>query len=745
MHESKGRPDPHPPIFTALAAAVCAVLLASPHAVLAQGSTLEEIVVTAQKRAENLQDVPVSVSVIDAEHLERLAAKQLADFAGYMPGVNVATGGSPGQTSVTLRGIAPVGPGAVVGTYIDDTPLGSSANFARATVFALDLMPYDVQRVEVLRGPQGTLYGAGSMGGLLKYVLREPNPEEIELEAGVDVLDIRGAGDPGWGLRGAVNLPLGDTLAFRASAFNRETPGYIDNVDTGEDDVNEITQNGGRAALLWRPGADLSVKLGGLWQRVDSDSNGTMTLMLTGMDPPTGTPAFGDLNSTLALPEKFEKEVDYYSLTVDWDLGWASLTSASSYSDTHTVQQTDATEVFGALYPLLTGGAIPAGLNDFVLTMDLSKWTQEFRLASPTDGRVEWLLGAYYTDEESKNLQESFAFDAGGQPIPPFSPYFAFASLPSEYRELAIFGAVTVKLTDRFDITAGLRWADNEQEFRQISGGAILPDADDPGESSENVLTYMVSPRLHLSDDTMIYARVASGYRPGGPNVILPGFGIPPQVDADELTNYELGVKSRLWDSRALLNVSVFFIDWSDIQQAQSFGGVSGLANAGDAESKGFELESALYASDALRLGLNAAYTDATLTSNPPGLDNTLGAQLPNVPEWSGSFTLDYDFTLGVREAHVGAGWRYVGEQQSQVVTDSGNLSFRRPSYDVLDLNADLRFDRFTVRVFATNLTDERAYTGGGTVVNGLNIPIRIDANVLQPRTVGVSVDFHSR
>ena len=727
--------NPAPQLERIVAAALALALLAPPPAA-AQGAPLEEIVVTAQKRSENLQDVPVSVSVLDADYLERLAARQLADYAGYMPGVSVASGGSPGQTTVTLRGIAPVGPGAVVGTYIDDTPLGSSSNFARATAFALDLMPYDVQRVEVLRGPQGTLYGAGAMGGLFKYVLREPNLQEVELNAGVDLLDVSGAGDTGWGARAAVNLPLTDTVAFRASAFNRETPGYIDYVDTGEDDVNETTQNGGRAALLWRPHDDLSVKLGGLWQRVDSDSNGAMTLMLTSIDPPAGTPAFGDLNSTLVLPERFEKEVDYYSLTVDWNLDWATFVSATSWSETHTVQQADATEVFGTLYPLLTGGAIPAGLNDFVLSMDLSKWTQEFRLASPADAPVEWLLGAFYTDEDSRNVQESFAFDASGQPIAPFAPYFAFASLPSEYRELAVFGAVTVRISERFDITAGLRWADNDQDFRQISGGAIIAEADDPGESSEDVLTYMVSPRFYLSDDTMLYLRVASGYRPGGPNIVQPTLEIPPQVDADELVNYELGVKTQLWDNRALLNFSAFFIDWSDIQQAQAFGGVSGLTNAGDAESKGIELESAVNVSDALRLGLTAAYTDATLTSNPPGLDNTVGVQLPNVPEWSGALTLDYGFRLGGRDGHVGAGWRYVGEQYSAVVTDTNNFAFRRPSYDVLDLNAELRFERFTVRLFANNLTDERAYTGGGTIVDGLNIPIRIDAVVLQPSPV---------
>lgn len=725
-----------------IAGAVATALLISPAADAQRSDALEEIIVTAQKRSENLQDVPAAVSVFDSEQLTRLHATNLADYAGYMPGVNVAGGGSPGQTVVTLRGIAPVGPGAVVGTYIDDTPLGSSSNWARATLFALDLMPYDVERVEVLRGPQGTLYGGGAMGGLLKYVLREPDVEAFEFRAGLEGNSVSKADDLGWGARAAVNFPLSDTVAVRASLFSQETPGFIDNVRSGSEteDENEYTQSGGRAALLWRPTESFSLKLGGFWQRVDSDNNGTMSLSLTGIDPPTASVQLGDLKSTHTLPQNFEKTVDYYSATLDWDLGWATFVSATSYSDTHTAQQTDATDIFGMLNPLLTGGAIPAGPNDFRLTLDLDKWTQEFRLASSSEGRIEWLAGAFYTEEDSGNVQESVAFDANGDVIPAFAPLFAFVEAPTEYREIAVFGDLTFKFNDRFDVTAGLRWADNSQKFRQVSGGAILPVEDTPGESDEDVVTFMLSPRFHVSEDTMIYARVASGYRPGGPNALLPG--APPQVDADELTNYEAGIKTQFLDERALVNLSLFYIDWTDIQQVQPFGGISALANAGDAESKGFELESAMFAGDGLRLGFNAAYTDATLSSNPPGLDNALGVQLPGVPEWSGAFTLDYNFLLANRQANLGGGYRYVGERQTTVVTNTDNLSYVLPSYKVLDVNAAMDFERLTLRIFARNLTDERGYTGGATFVDGLNIPVRVDVNVLQPRTFGVSMDY---
>ncbi len=213
---------------------------------------IDEIVVTAQKRSESVQDVPVSVSAFAEQQLTRVHATQLQDYAAYMPGINISNGGSPGQTSITLRGIAPVGPGSVVGTYVDDTPLGASSNYARATSFALDLMPYDIERVEVLRGPQGTLYGAGSMGGLLKYVLKEPNTDALEFRVGVEGSDVSGADDLGWGARAAVNVPLSDSVAVRASYFQQNTPGYIDNVYTGREGCERAR------AERWPPRAEVA-------------------------------------------------------------------------------------------------------------------------------------------------------------------------------------------------------------------------------------------------------------------------------------------------------------------------------------------------------------------------------------------------------------------------------------------------------------------------------------------------------
>ena len=726
-----------------------ALLMSATHVRAAEGSAgvIDEIIVTAQKRNESLQDVPVSVSAFAEEQLTRVHATQLQDYAAYMPGINISNGGSPGQTTITLRGIAPVGPGAVVGTYVDETPLGASNNYARATSFALDLMPYDIERVEVLRGPQGTLYGAGSMGGLLKYVLKEPDTEALEVRAGVEGFDVNGADDLGWAARVGVNVPLGTSVALRASYFQQNTPGYIDNVYTGRADVNELEQSGGRASLLWQISDSASLKLNGMWQQLDSDNNGTMALGLLDTDPFRATRSFGDLATSIPNEEAFSKDVNYYSATLDWDLGWGEFVSATSYSKTKTSQTQDASITYGSLFPLLSvlfelpGAPFDEGLSKFNLTLDHEKWTQEFRLASSGEGAIQWRLGAFYTEEDSKNQQVVDATDINRAPIDAFLPYFAFAQLPSSYQEFAVFGDVTFKINERFDVITGLRWAANEQKFRQISSGAILVTANEPGESDEDVFTYAVSPRWHLSDDTMLYARVATGYRPGGPNTIV--LNMPPAVDADELTNYELGFKSIFMDGRALLNAAVFYIDWKDIQQSRTFGGVTGLDNAGDAESQGIEIESLFSVTPDLQLGLNLAYTDATLKSTPPDLPNALGVQLPGVPEWSGAITANYSFTaFGGHRANVGGGWRYVDERYTQVVMLTENLGYAMPAYDVLDLHADVQIDSVTVRFFVKNLTDERAFTGGGVTTDGLNQPVRLDLAVLQPRTVGLSLDF---
>jgi outer membrane receptor protein involved in Fe transport len=750
---------------SALALCASSAAMAADGAAAAESpTTVDELIVTADKRAQSLQVVPASVSAVSGEKLQELGVGQLSDLTALLPGFNISDLGSPGQTIVTLRGIAPLGSGAVVGTYIDDTPLGSSGAYARATIFALDLMPYDVERFEVLRGPQGTLYGASTMGGLIKYVMRNADPKEIDVRLGAETSVINEAGSPGYGLRGAVNVPIvEDKLALRGSVFNSYDPGYIDNLfpagprggQTAED-TNTVHQWGGRVAATWLPIPNLEIQAQAMWQRTKTGDNSQVFLGNLGFQTVgsganafsivRGDPVLGELTQSHTFLQPFTKNIDYYSATVNWDAGPVQVVSATSYSRTHTRQFQDATDAFG-VYPTFFG--YPAGIGYFDLNLDLDKFTQEFRISSPADQRLAWILGAFYTREDSDNSQLAIVLDQNAQviPDPVFDPFFAVAALPSTYREYAVFGDLTFNVTEQFDITGGLRYAKNDQDFAQISDGFILGGFTSiEGESSEDVLTWMVNARYRFTPDIMAYARVASGYRPGGPNVQFVGANLAPTFDADTLISYEAGVRATFWDGKAVLNATAFNIDWENIQIgiANADQTVSGLGNGGKAFSRGFEVEGVVQPIAGLRLGFNLAYTKAELTENlndPNSSQFVLNTQLPEVPEWTGAIIADYGWEVGDGwQLNVGGNVNFVDDSLAAaplMAAPGGPLDVvtENPSYARLDLRAGIGRENWKFNVFARNVTDERVYREGFFRAN-------IDAVPLQPRTIGVSLDL---
>jgi outer membrane receptor protein involved in Fe transport len=695
----------------------------------------DEIVVTAQKREQNLQDVPISISVVSGEAMQEQGAASLTDYAGYVPGLQVSTTGTPGQTTITLRGVAPLTASQTVGIYLDDAPVGSSAIYNRGGQFSLDLLPYDIERVEVLRGPQGTLYGASSIGGLLKYVTVAPSTSTFSVKAGVEAFGIKGAGDLGWAGQTMFNAPLVEgKLGVTGSFAWRKTPGFVNSVNNAAlDDQNDYEQIGGRVALLWQASDRFSARLTAIYQDLDSDGNGVYAADLTGK-------RLGDGSSyNNYVPEAFKTELQYYAATLDYDFGGVTATSTTTHSTTHATQLQDATYAFGVLFPLLTGGAIAPGITPFEINLGLRKWTQEVRLASPSGGSFEWLIGGFYTDEKSSNSQLVRSYDMAGNIIPALDP-LATVGLPATYKEYAVFGNATLRFGERFEVTGGVRWARNEQTFRQISSGAIVPQANDPGTSEEDVVTWSVSPQFHLNDDAMLYGRVATGYRPGGPNVIVPN--VPPSVDSDTLTNYEVGFKADLAGRAVSIDVAAFYMDWKDIQVTRAFGGVSGQANGGKAVSKG--VEGSLYVRPAtgLTLALTGSYTDATLSEDVPEISGADGDQLPAVPKFSGSARLDYHAELGgTLSGDFGIGVRHASSRLSLVESDP--LTARATAYTAVDLNASLNIgEHWKLRAYARNLLDDDGELSRSTLTNGLNEPSFLAITPLQPRTVGVAFDL---
>lgn len=733
----------------------------------ADPTNLGRITVTANKRVENINEVGSAISVLDGELLEKVSATQLSDYADYIPGFQAVSLGSPGKTIISMRGIAPLSSGSTIGTYIDETPLGSSGLYQRATQLALDLLPYDIERVEVLRGPQGTLYGAGAMGGLLKYVTREPDLSATEFRVGAGVSSVQD-GEIGKTVRFGANLPISrDRLGLRLSYTRNEIPGYVDNSINGEDDVNDGSQTSARAALLWQ-GDAVRLTLSAMRQTADTDNDGNVAL-----DPATGEAIDGDLANRVWVDENFRRDMDFYAGTLDWDLGWADFISATGFSKTEASFRADSTVEYGQFTNLGLGLPDP-GSAYFDNVLSLEKFTQEFRLTSKSGSPFEWLVGAFHTRESGNNTQFIALNQLDGSPLP--APYdgiagtLAYLEIPTEYRETALFANASYRFTERFRIGAGVRYAENDQDFSQnVSEGILLPIANTDNSSSEDVFTWSVSPQFQLDDDRMLYAKVATGYQPGGPNVVLPG--IPPAVDSSTLTSYELGMKGLFADKRLQVDLAAYRIDWEDIQIITYFNGNSGLANGGKARSQGLELSTRFRATSNLQLGFNANYTDATLSEDLPPLfipsppyvvqlNNGLkGDTLPYIPKYSWSMTADYYFPVGDGwEGNVGGGFRWVddrpaGTSERQVirtdttpavvVDDTTTPPIEVGSYRSLDLYAGLANDSWSIRAYVKNVTDERAYQTIANRTNALTdeVPFQVGTPI-RPRTFGIEVDY---
>jgi iron complex outermembrane receptor protein len=726
--------------------------------------TVERIVVTANKREENIQEVPSSVSAINDVELENLHATQLTNYAPYIPGLQVNSGGAPGETQIALRGLAALQAGSSVATYVDETPVGSSGLYQQASLLQLDLLPYDIRRVEILRGPQGTLYGANSIGGLVKYVTLDPSLSDREFRFGGGVSGTEGSDDLGWDVHLGVNLPLiTDQLGVRASYSRNELPGYIDNAVNGAKDINSATQQSALFSTLWQPNDVVSLRVTALGQKIESDNNGFVAL-----DPATRRPLFGDLTNEVFVDEPFTKKIGLLAATLDVNLGWATITSATGYSNTKTDQRLDATTQFGQA-PLLLGLTV-TGISGLDRSLNLDKFTQELRLTSKSDGPFLWQLGAFFTYERADQSQFVFLRQLDGTPFTGANAILntlTFLDIPSTYTEYAGFANASYNFTDRLSLGAGLRLSHNEQDFAQnVTDGILLPIANTPGSSDESVVDFMVTPKFKIDDTKLLYVRIASGYQPGGPNVALGG--VPPSVDATTALSYEGGLKSEFLDHRLLFNIAGYHIDLSDIQIATVVNNVSALVNGGEATSNGLEFTVGYQPIRALSFAVTGAYTDATLSDDAPSLGGRAGDRLPNIPEFSGSFTADYFFPLwgghyetvpvaggkdgketagpaapmrsGGWNGHLGLGVRYVGETKSEV--ESSPNAFPQDSYAALDLAADVSNGPCTIRIFARNVTDNRAYETVAPISNIFGAVDRLSAVPIQPRTIGIEFDF---
>ncbi|QXQ08039.1 TonB-dependent receptor [Sphingosinicellaceae bacterium] len=700
----------------------------------------DDIVVSANKRSERLIDVPAPVTALGADQLARTQAVRLEDFAAQVPGLNLIVN-RPGETQIVLRGITTGSPiSSTVAVYIDDTPYGSSTTQARGGSLSPDLDPSDIERIEVLRGPQGSLYGASALGGLVKYVSKSPDLKDAagRIEVGGNTVS---KGGEGYSARGMINLPIiSDKLALRVSGYDRRDAGFIDDTQLGVKDINKTDVYGGRAALLWRPSDQLSIDLTATLQNLKGDGSSEEDIVIAGKAISART---GELEHARFTFEPRKAKYRLYGGTIDYDLGGAKLVSVTSYSTLVQHAVADQTYQSGALLGVLLGApGVGFSVGDDI---DLSKVTQEVRLQSDTSGPLEWRIGGFYTHERVNRHQPSRAFFYASQATIPLPAPVYFADLYSKYAEYAGFGDLTYHLTESLSLSAGLRYSTNDQQYHQTTGGlAVGPTASLASKSSDDSVTYQVSAKYKLDSDNMIYARVASGYRPGGPNAVTPALiaaGVPAEFGPDKLTNYDIGYKASLLDRTLTLDLSAFYIDWKDIQILTNFGGFTSAGNGGTARSYGFEASAAWKPVTGLNLSGNVAYTDATLTQAVPSVSGVDGDRLPSVPRWAGGLSADYDFPLSdTIGAYVGGGFHAIGARRSGFATGSPAIFSRpvMPGYTTVDLRAGVVLGGYSLSVYARNVGDKR----GLNFITSLNnnaYSAPYTASVIQPRTIGVS------
>ncbi|MCY3604345.1 MAG: TonB-dependent receptor [Gammaproteobacteria bacterium] len=760
---------------------------------LPEEGVIEEIVVTATKRSARIQDVPFSVAAKTGEEIARSGARGIEDLALGFAGMSVQNLG-PGQSQVAMRGVSAgqivrdqPGVKEQVGIYMDDSVVSLS-------LFTPDFDLFDLNRVEVLRGPQGTLYGAGSVGGTVRYITNRP---ELELDYGLveaELNSIAGGGS-GWHFKGMANLAISDSSALRLVGYTTDYGGYIDALSENgsrNDNVNSGSRTGVRLSLLWDVTDRVSILPRLIHQRAEADGFNREEVFNLFANPHTTTrPAIqlGDREQHLLLGEEFEDETTLFDFKLSASFASFDLTSVSSFLRRELLASRDASALVGSVTVSLgfphEHVAIPSNLRD---TTELDQFTQEIHLASANESRLRWLIGAFYSDLKRDYAQRlpTPGYDAvvdaalgpdisagsmNGYPLDD-SPYNS--DLPYDISQIAVFGEATYALTDRFDLTLGGRWYDWEEERRFYSGG-LFSNSDLQTDSTD---ASGFSPRLlasfRLSEQLTWNAQAARGFRPGGVNdplnaslctgSDLANFGGFQTYDDETIWNYETGLKSE-WGSGVRLNAAVFHAQIDNLQATLDAGSCSSRIsfNVEEAHASGVEVELNLTPARGLEIGFAGSLVrsefDSTVLAEEGGVLGGVadGNRLASVPEIQFSATINYSISVdlfGGSEFSVFASVQHVGDRITQPgdqVAGAGRfvsglayggatgmevteLDLELDPYTLIAVRVGIIRDDWEAALYVNNLTDEKAALSFDRERGGR---ARLGFRVNQPRTVG--------
>lgn len=725
-------------------------------------ATVEELVVTARKRDEALIDVPFSVAAQSEAVMRERGITNVEELSRTVASFTVQNLG-PGQSQVAIRGISAgqivrdqPGVKEQVGVYLDESVISLS-------LFTPDLDLFDLNRVEVLRGPQGTLFGSGSLSGTVRYITNQPDTDAFEGVVEATASKVQG-GDLGYDIKGAINVPLSEQAALRVTAYSSQFPGFIDAIQpdgSTNKDVNDGYRRGVRAALLFQPTEQLSITPRVLYQKIDVDGFNRVDVynILANQFTTTRTRVqLGGLKQFTQLKEKFEDEFFLADLTLNYDFGPARLTSISSFTDRDVLVLRDATALTGSI----TGGSIGLAPNIYTIdapladTTELKTFTQEVRLTSTGDGPLEWVAGAFYSDIDRDYAQDLFVNGfsrLSGIPsqsdVAP-TDHLYFSAVPYKQKQFAVFGEATFAVTEQLDVTAGLRWADYK-ETRTLTFDGIFADKTIavPGRTKADAWAPRVIVAYEATDDITLNAQVSKGFRLGGINdplnrpLCTPAdfatFGAlsQPSFKNETVWNYEAGMKARLGGGAGSVTLAGFYADIKNLQATIDAGSCSSriIANVDSAKSVGFDFEFAYRLSENFDVAATASYNDAELTSSlndatgRPIQGLADGNRLPTVPKFQASLSVGYERELdngmevfaNMTAQHVGKRFTQISDQENNPRTvatfpNVGNsvaasliFPLELPSYEILNLRVGLRGEGWEGALFVNNLGDERA------------------------------------
>jgi outer membrane receptor protein involved in Fe transport len=698
----------------------------------ASDAGIQEIVVTAGKREQTLSKVPQGISAVTGAQLDARAAKSLADFVALTPGLSLSSTGTPGYGKVEIRGISPQVVAATVATYIDDVPITSSSQIARGGLFTPDLDPSDLDRVEVLKGPQGTLYGASSLGGVIKYVLKEPDLNKTEVTTSEELSGYDN-GRLGTRLRASVTTPIvNDTLAIRVSGYYRHDAGYIDDIGFSGKGANDGNSWGLRGALLWKPASNVSVNLSAMLQ--DSVTYGYAA---TDLDWQTSKPLYGWDKVDRSTPEGFRVRSSIYAATIKWDTALGSLQSASGYTRIVPRETTDITYDYAAPGTAIsfTNPAASVGrhAND--------QFTEELRFTSKRFGPLDFIAGGFYQHSRLEDSEEFTTFSTNGFPDPT-APLLGQNYAKGSLDEYAGFINATLHINDQIDVTGGYRHSRIDQNRTTVQGGEYfygvpLGATVTQLKTGENSDTYQGGASWRPTNNLMLYVRAASGYRPGGARSVPPGApaGTVPFYKSDNIWSYEAGVKIHALGGRLTFDADAFRIDWTKIQTLVFYGFFNTVGNGGKARSQGGEIQGSFEPVKGLVFSGNGAYTNAKYTEDAPEVNVTKGELVSYVPKWTATGGVDYNWALNDRlKAHVGGDYDYKSS-----VLDNGATPYKIPGYATANLRAGIETEKhFAVDLYVKNVTDKRAIVGTEQGYYTFFNPFVVVVN--EPRSYGISL-----